>query len=149
MINAPPAAEKPAASSSSSLSQSAVKRARKPLQLLPQSLVEQIRLQKSNTEDGHAGGSEGGHHASADKENPAGGSTSTSKPAVFVPGMVKLKDLQRSDSSKWMRPKGQSPERGDMKSHLEKSLGNMRHFLETADADDTVDSTHQDDFSFF
>ena len=46
---------------------------------------------------------------------------------AFQPGKVQLKDLKRSDSSKWMRPKGQSPEKKDMKSHLEKSLGNMRY----------------------
>jgi hypothetical protein len=133
LINAPP--------KESSHPQSASKKSssRKPLQLLPKSLVDQIRLQKSNIEGSE---SSGNSQISSDKENCTG-----SKP-VFVPGMVKLKDLQRSDSSKWMRPKGQSPEKKDMKSHLEKSLGNMRHFLE-ADADDTMDSTHQDDFSFF
>jgi len=135
MLNAPAPTE-----SNSSHPHSAKKASssRKPLQLLPKSLVDQIRLQKSNTESSDSSS----RQVSSDKENlPIG-------KAMVVPGKVKLKDLQRSDSSRWMRPKGQSPEKKDMKSHLEKSLGNMRHFLET-EADDTLDSTHQDDFSFF
>lgn len=123
--------------------------ARRPLRQLPQSLVEQIRLQKSNTE-GSPGQQQNG--TNSDKENATGNQkqSSNSKAAVFVPGMVTLKALARSDSSRWMRPRGLSPEKADMKSHLEKSLGHMRHFLKE-EADDTVDDTHHgdDSFSFF
>ena len=84
------------------------KPSRKPLQILPKSLVDQIQLQKSNS------------------DNIPDSNDNRDVPKPVVSGRVMLKDVKRSDSSKWMRPKGDSPEKQDMKSHLEKSLGNMR-----------------------
>jgi hypothetical protein len=107
---APAAAAPPSAAKKSS--------SRKPLQLLPKSLVHQIQLQKNNQDNIQRGG------ASSDEKGGDANNNNNNK--LFVPGRVTLKDMKRSDSSKWMRPKGQSPEKRDMKSHLEKSLGNMR-----------------------
>lgn len=106
--------------------------AERPLKRRPLQFLQQIQLQKSVTEHSP-------HRCSTDKElNPSPGANATTDKenvhtnkraagsALFVPGKVLLKDLKRSDSSKWMRPRGQTPEKKDMKSHLEKSLGNMR-----------------------
>jgi serine/threonine-protein kinase TTK/MPS1 len=52
--------------------------------------------------------------------------TTTLDPQDFKNGRLKLRESVTSSSSKWMKPKGSSPEKKDLQSILEKQLGVMR-----------------------
>jgi hypothetical protein len=92
-----------------STSNEAPQPARAPLQRLPQNLKEQLQFQQraESSPSKRNGGSAGG------------GGVPSGKPH--------LQQVLRSNSSKWMRPKGSTPEKKDMKSLLERQLGTMRY----------------------
>ena len=77
---------------------------RPPLQRLPQNLKDQIQCQNDSP--------------SKDEES------------ICISGKRapkrQLQQVLRSNSSRWMRPKGTTPEKKDMKSILERQLGTMR-----------------------
>jgi hypothetical protein len=55
------------------------------------------------------------------------------KEAINGSNQIVLKDAKTSDSQKWMRPKGSTPEKQDLRTVIEKRLEEIRQYQERED----------------